>query len=111
MNFKNSLPEFYEEVRSLLLKAGRNDLAGQLKDLAIVYRCPCTDFGCASFKVSGSGLPDAFEEAGPKRSTFTPTFNLNAERGRITIITDQLGRINAFEVLRRPDVRRKLMRL
>lgn len=111
MNFKNSLPEFCEEVRALVLKMDRHDLAGQLKELEITYRCPCTNPGCASFKVSGSGLPDAFEIPGTRRSTFTPSVDLNAERGKIHLITDQLGRITAFEVLNRPDVRRKLMRL
>lgn len=109
MNLKNALPEFCDEVRALMLRMDRSDLAGQLKELEIVYRCPCTNAGCASFKVSGSALPDAFEAPGPRHSTFTPSINLNADRGKITVITDQLGRINAFEVLNRPDVRRKLM--
>ena len=109
MKFKSDLPEFYEEVRSLLLKMGRNDLAGQLGALQIVYRCPCTNYGCASFKVAGSNLPDGFEEPQQKRSVFTPSLNLNAEKGSVTIIVDQLDRITAFEVLRRPDVRRKLL--
>lgn len=111
MRFKSDLPEFHDEVRSLLLQLGRNDLAGQLGSLQIVYRCPCTNYGCASFKVAGSSSPDGFEGPQPKRSTFTPSVNLNASKGSVTIITDQLGRITAFEVLQRPDVRRKLLRL
>jgi hypothetical protein len=110
MNFRNALPEFYEEVRSLLVLIERNDLLGQLKNLEIVQRCPCTEIGCASFKVSGSSSPDTFEQPGPRRSTFTNSLDLNAERGKIILSTDPLGRITTFEVLNRPDVRRKLLR-
>jgi len=107
----NALPEFYEEVRSLLVRLERNDLASQLRDLEIVQRCPCTDFGCASFKVSGSTLPDMFEMPGQsRRSTFANSVDLKAERGKIKLGLDQLGRITTFEVVNRPDVRRKLHR-
>jgi hypothetical protein len=111
MYFTNALPEFYKEVRSLLDRLKRHDLTSQLRELEIIQLCPCTDFGCASFQVSGSSSPDAFEVTGQsRRSTLTKSVDLNAERGKITLGLDQLGRITAFEVLNRPDVRRKLFR-
>jgi hypothetical protein len=111
MFFVNAMPEFYEEVNGLLDRLGRTDLSSQLRNLEIVQRCPCTDFGCASFQVSGSSTPDAFEIAPqPKRSTFTKLVDLNAKSGKIKLHLDQLGRITSFEVLNRPDVRKQLFR-
>ena len=111
MYFVNALPEFYEEVHSLLHRLGRKDLSSQLRKLEISQRCPCTDFGCASFQVSGSSPPDSFEPApGLKRSTFSTSVDLNAENGKIKLSVDQLGRITSFEVLNRPDVRRQLFK-
>ncbi|HSP06932.1 MAG TPA: hypothetical protein VLR94_07125 [Acidobacteriota bacterium] len=110
MNFRNTLPEFYEEVRSLLGGLGRNDLLSQLNDLEIVWCCPCTDPGCASFTVSGSSSPDSFETAGPRRSASPKSLNLEAKRGKVIVGTDPLGRIRSIEILNRPDVRRKLFR-
>lgn len=110
MNFRNSLPEFYEEVRSLLVRMERMDLLGQLKDLEIVQLCPCTEIGCASFKVSGSSSPDVFEQPGQRRSAFTNMLDLKPERGKVILSTDALGRITTFEVLNRPELRRKLLK-
>jgi hypothetical protein len=107
----NALPEFYEEVSSLLDRLGRADLSAQLKNLEIVQGCPCTDVGCASFQVAGSNSPDSFEIAPQaRRSTFTKKLDLNAEKGKIKIGLDQLGRITSFEVLNRPDVRKQLFK-
>jgi hypothetical protein len=111
MYFVNVLPEFYEEVSSLLDRLGRTDLSSQLRNLEIVQRCPCTDIGCASFQVSGSTSPDAFEIAPqPRRSTFTKSVDLNADKGKIKLGLDMLGRITSFEILNRPDVRKQLFR-
>jgi hypothetical protein len=111
MYFVNVLPEFYEEVSALLDRLGRTDLSSQLKTLEIVQRCPCTDFGCASFQVSASNTPDAFEIAPQqRRSTFTKSVDLNANNGKIKLSVDSLGRITSFEVLNRPDVRKKLFK-
>src|SRR5262245_7816496 len=110
-NFKSDLPQIYEEVHALMLKLHRSDLASQLKDLNIVYICPCTNFGCASFTVAGSNTPDQFEMPGKTRSTSSGPIDLNAEKGKITIVTDQLGRITGFEILKRPDLRRQVMRI
>ena len=107
----NVLPEFYEEVFGLLERLGRSDLSSQLRNLEIVQRCPCSDFGCASFQVAGSSTPDAFEIAPqPKRSTFTKSVDLNAKNGKIKLSLDQLSRITSFEVLNRPDVRKQLFK-
>jgi hypothetical protein len=111
MFFVNAMPEFYEEVNALLDRLGRTDLSSQLRNLEIVQRCPCTDYGCASFQVAGSNTPDAFEIAPqPKRSTFTRSVDLNAKNGKIKLGLDQLGRITSFEVLNRPDVRKQLFK-
>ena len=111
MYFVNQLPEFYVEVNSLLERLVRTDLSSQLRNLEIVQRCPCTDMGCASFQVSGSSSPDAFEIAPQARkSTFTKSVDLNPEKGKIKLALDMLGRITAFEILNRPDVRKQLFR-
>jgi hypothetical protein len=111
MYFVNQLPEFYEEVNGLCERLGRTDLSSQLRNLEIVQRCPCTDFGCASFQVSGSNSPDGFEIAPQqRRSTFTKSVDLNADKGKVKLGLDQLGRITSFEVLNRPDVRKQLFR-
>lgn len=110
MFFIKALPEFYEEVFSLLNRLGRNDLSGQLRNLKIVQRCPCTDFGCASFQVQGSSTPDSFETVSGPRPALSSTVDLDAEKGRIRVGVDQLGRIKSFEILNRPDVRRQLFK-
>lgn len=111
MFFVNAMPEFYEEVNGLLEKLGRTDLSSQLRNLEIVQRCPCTDFGCASFQVAGSSTPDAFEIAPqPRRSTFAKSVDINSGKGKIKLNLDMLGRITSFEVLNRPDVRKQLFR-
>jgi hypothetical protein len=111
MYFVNALPEFYEEVSALLDRLGRTDLSSQLRNLEIIQRCPCTDFGCASFQVSGSSTPDSFEVAPQaRRSTFTKSVDLKPDNGKIKLTVDQLGRITSFEVLNRPDVRKKLFK-
>jgi hypothetical protein len=108
MKLKSHLPEFCEEVRGLMLKLERSDLAVQLKDLEIVWRCPCSEFGCASFKVSGSNQPDAFEIEPRRRTAGVESADLHPVSGKIIVITDALGRIQAFEVRNRPDVRKRL---
>jgi hypothetical protein len=109
--FINALPKLYNEVQSLLDRLERKDLSSQLRSLEITQVCPCTDFGCASFQVSGGNLPDSFELAGgPRLSTISSSVDLNAENGKIKVRLDLLGRITAFEILNRPDVRRQLLK-
>ncbi len=111
MHFKTKLPEFHDEVASLLERIQRNDLRSQLPYLEIDQRCPCTDFGCASFTVSGSSISDRFESPGERRRmTFTKKLDIKSDRGKIVLNLDQLGRITGFEVLNRNDVRRQLFK-
>jgi hypothetical protein len=109
MNFKDALPEFYEEMSSVLDEMGRSDLSNQLRYLEIVQKCPCTDFGCASFQVSAITTADSFETPGSRRSFFTKSLTLNT-KGKIKLGLDQLGRITSFEILNRPDIRRQLFK-
>jgi hypothetical protein len=109
MYMKEALPEFYDEMTSILDEMGRPDLSGQLRYLEIVQKCPCSNGGCASFKVSALTTADTFETPGPKRSFFTKSLELRNARGKIKLGLDQLGRITSFEILNRPDVRKKLL--
>jgi hypothetical protein len=108
MNLRNALPEFLDEVESLLLRLNRTDLSSQLRSLEIVERCRCGEVGCGSFRVSGASSPDTFEIARPRRSTYARSIDLNSEKGKIILALDQLGRITAFDVRNRPDLRKKL---
>jgi hypothetical protein len=110
MYFKDILPEFIDEIGPILDQMGRSDLSSQLRRLEIVQRCPCSDMGCASMKVSASTTSDSFETPGPRRSFFTKSLELKDARGKIKLSLDQLGRITAFEILNRPDVRRQLFK-
>jgi hypothetical protein len=109
--YVKDLPEFYDEMTAVLDEMGRPDLSAQLKYLEIVQKCPCSDGGCASFQVSALTTADSFEIPGQRRSFFTKSIQLSNVRGKIKLGLDQLGRITSFEILNRPDIRRKLLSL
>jgi hypothetical protein len=110
MFLREALPEFYDELTSILDEMGRPDLSGQIRYLEIVQKCPCSDGGCASFQVSAHSTADSFETPGARSSFYTKAIQLTNVRGKIKLGLDQLGRITSFEILNRPDIRKKLLR-
>lgn len=110
IKLKQLLPEFYEEIRTVLVQTERNDLASQLPELAIVKLCHCDEPGCGSFTVGQAHPPDSFEVVGPKQSKYVSSLPLKVQKGKISLGLDQLGRITFFEVRNRPDIRRRLFR-
>jgi len=90
------LPTFAAELRGLLERVGRQDLAGQVVTLPVVARCTCGEDSCAHFYTTP-----------PPQSSYPlghSTLSLPAASG--TIILDIVcGQIAAVEVLDRSDVK------
>ena len=93
------LPEFTAELKALLARVGRVELAEQLDRLPIVDRCHCGDDSCSHFYTATK--PVAAYGAGHANVL------LPAESGLIVVDTIA-GAIVAIEVLDRPDVKRVL---
>ena len=92
-------PKFCGELEDLVRSAGHLELIGQIRDLPIVSRCTCGDFGCAHFYT-----------ATPPQGPYSPGHSnvlLAAKLGFIALdVVD--GTIVAIEVLDRPDVKQTL---
>jgi hypothetical protein len=99
MRLIESLPEFSQELTSLLSKAGASGLAAQVDHLEIVARCSCDDAFCASFYTA----PKPRGSYGPKHRNIA----LEPDDGMIILdLVDEV--IVNVEVIDRPDVRSRL---
>jgi hypothetical protein len=88
-------PAFASELRQLLVKAGRPELAQSVERLRLVERCPCDKPHCASFYTAPRfhvlwRWPDE-------------TIELDPERGRISVDLIN-GEIVCVEILDRPPL-------
>jgi hypothetical protein len=102
MRLIESLPEFSQELASLLSKAGAPGLAAQVAHLEMVARCSCDDAFCASFYTA----PKPRGGYGPKHR------NIVLEPSDGMIILDLVDEVIVnVEVIDRPDVRSKLVLL
>ena len=93
---KDILPEFIEELRAMLAKAGRLDLAERVKELQFVDRCRCDDEFCSSFYTA----PKPIGAYGPGHSNLV----LSPKEGMVVLdlVNDE---IRYVEVIDRRDVR------
>jgi hypothetical protein len=99
MRLIDSVPDFAQELVSLLSKAGAPDLAEQVAQLEMVARCSCDDEFCASFYTA----PKPRGGYGPKHR------NVALEPTDGMIILDLVDEVIVnVEVIDRPDVRSKL---
>ena len=99
MRLIESLPEFSQELTTLLAKAGELDLAKQVAKLEIVTRCSCDDAFCASFYTA----PKPHGSYGPKHR------NLALEPAEGMIILDLVEDVIVnVEVIDRQDIQAKL---
>jgi hypothetical protein len=93
---KDILPAFAKELRDLLVKAERVDLAGKVEALEIVERCRCDDEFCSSFYTA----PKPNGQYGPGHSNLM----LSPEEGMIILdLVD--AEICYVEVIDRRDLR------
>jgi hypothetical protein len=93
---KDILPAFATELRDLLVKAERVDLAGKIATLEIVERCRCDDEFCSSFYTA----PKPNGAYGPGHS------NLILSPNEGMIILDLVdNEIRYVEVIDRRDLR------
>ncbi len=99
MRLIDSLPDFSQELVSLLSKAGAPNLAEQVAQLHMVARCSCDGELCASFYTA----PKPRGSYGPQHR------NVALEPTDGMIILDLVDEIIVnVEVIDRPDVRSKL---
>lgn len=99
MRLSDSLPDFSQEIASLLSKSGTPDLVEQVAQLNITGRCSCDDEFCASFYTA----PKPHGSYGPKHR------NVALEPTAGMIILDLVDEVIVkVEVIDRPDVRSKL---
>jgi hypothetical protein len=97
-----NLPDFAEEIQTLLEAAGENALAAQVPRLKIVDRCRCGDDFCSTFYVGSK----------PEGSYGTGHRNVSLEPKTGMLIVDVVDeKIAAVEVLYRDDFRKKLHEL
>ncbi len=93
------LPEFAEELKTLLLASKEPLLAAQVPDLLIVRRCSCEDDFCATF----------YTKYEPSTRPYSDAHCLELEPKEGMIILDVVrDRIAKVEVLYRDDVRGRL---
>jgi hypothetical protein len=99
---KDALPQFRQELETMLLAKGENELAAQTETLGMFDRCRCGDGFCATFytlpKPNGAYGPDHY------------CLDLDATRGMI-ILDVVAGKIACVEVLNRNEIRRRLLEL
>jgi hypothetical protein len=93
------LPEFAAELKALLARMGRGELAEQLDRLPILERCRCGEYNCSHFYTA----PKPVGSYGTGHANVL----LPAERG-LVVLDIVAGAIVAIEVLDRPDVKRPL---
>ena len=94
------LPELARELEQLLKDQEKFELAAQVPELAIVDRCRCGDYFCASFYTQ----PEPGGACGPDHDSF----DLDATQGML-ILDVVASKIAHVEVLNREDVRKKLV--
>jgi hypothetical protein len=100
---ESAIPDFAAELRRLLEREGRPDLAEQVTGLPVVDRCRCGDDFCAMFYA----VPRPGGAWGPGHETIILKF---VDTGMINIDL-VAGRIVAVEVLYRQDIQSALARL
>lgn len=93
------LPTFGEEVREALVAMGHAELATQVRQLEVTFRCRCGDAFCTSFS---TGPPP--EGAWPADHQNIP---LDIDHGMV-ILDVVNGEIRFVEVLDRPELRADL---
>jgi hypothetical protein len=95
------MPAFATELEDLVRRAGRVDLAPQIRDLLVLDRCDCGDDGCAHFYT-----------AAKPTGAYGPTHsNVLLPSTKGTVVLDLLGdRIAAVEVFDRPHIKAVLDR-
>jgi len=96
---KNILPEFARELRDLLAKAERADLADRVEGLAIIGRCHCDDDFCSSFYTAPK--PDGAYGLGHSNLTLSPKEGMII----LDLVDDE---IQYVEVIDRSDVQKLL---
>ncbi len=98
------MPELASELQTLLNERGEAALAAQVRDLHLVDRCRCGDDFCATLYLAPRPV-GSWQDLGQHRNLM-----LNAEQGMIVLdLVDD--RIVCVEVLDRPEVREKLVRV
>jgi hypothetical protein len=96
------LPAFVQELRDLLAREGRPELAAQLAELRVIDRCRCGDDFCAM--IYATSRPEGTWGRGRGDVLLRPA------RGMI-ILDVVAGRIATIEVLYRPEIRERLLAL
>jgi hypothetical protein len=94
------LPDLAEELESLLVEIGQNELAAQVQHLRIVDRCRCEEPNCATFYTaeppSGRWGPSLEGIQLPSADSW---MNLDVVDGRISMV----------EILDRPNTRNRIL--
>jgi hypothetical protein len=96
---KDVLPAFAAELRDLLNKAERTDLAAKIESLELVERCRCDDEFCSSFYTAPK--PNGAYGAGHSNLTLSPKEGMVI----LDLVHDE---IRYVEVIDRRDVREAL---
>ena len=97
---KQALPEFADELRTLLEKDGQFELAEQVSNLHIIDRCSCGETSCATF----------YTVPKPKGAWGAGHENMILDASEGLLVLDVVnGKIVCVEVLDRDDVRQKLL--
>ncbi|HWA26886.1 MAG TPA: hypothetical protein VG734_14600 [Lacunisphaera sp.] len=96
---KDVLPAFAAELRELLDKAERPDLAAKVERLELVERCRCDDEFCSSFYTAPR--PNGAYGAGHSNLSLAPKEGMVI----LDLVHDE---IRYVEVIDRPDVRKAL---
>jgi len=103
MNFKESLPEFYQEFQELLRKQNLLETIEQLPQMEISGRCDCGDSFCSTFYIKPLRQLNIVEQniIGLHHGR---TIDLHSEKGMVIIDFDNFEQLTTIEVLFRPDV-------
>ncbi len=93
------LPEFSKELKNLLEKNDKFQLAERVNALRIYEKCDCNESSCASFYTAPK--PNSWYGAGHENLL------LNADKGLLVLdVFDE--EIMFIEILDRPEIREKL---
>ncbi len=99
IRLREALPEFAQELESLLLASKEPELATQIPETQIVRRCDCEDDFCATFYTNFEPSDRPYKDA--------HCLELDPKEGMI-ILDVVSGRLACVEVLFRVDVRTRL---
>jgi len=102
LDFKSTLPWFYEELEYSCITKGFHDLRGQLSRLRIKGQNSCEESNNASLVVIPYRARYLAERMIP--SGFSQQLSVNLRQGRAEIVTDPYGRIAGFEIYNCPPL-------